>query len=209
MFDLPKSSLVDKVIPKNVFDAFTNAKQKKAFKDKVLRITWKNKLSLETIHLKGMEVKEIQIFLIELKQQTEITDLLKTIQRAISYHIICIVRFESMYFVSTAAKHPHPQNEDISVIDYIFQSEWILFQDFHFNIELQGSLDIVFKNFIAQFSNNNQSQKTLDAIVAHEKERDRLEYKIKQLEAQINRTKQFNRKVELNQELNRLKSKLR
>ena len=38
MLNLPKSTVVKKVIPKNAFDAYTNTKQKKAFADKIVRI---------------------------------------------------------------------------------------------------------------------------------------------------------------------------
>jgi len=39
MFYLSQATKVQKVIPKNTFDSYTNAKQKKSFTDKIQRIT--------------------------------------------------------------------------------------------------------------------------------------------------------------------------
>ena len=90
MFNLPKSTVVNRVIPKNAFDEFTNTKQKKAFTEKIERIRWLNKLSAETINLSGSDVKEIQVFQIELKQKDSIPELLKIIDKSIPYRILFI-----------------------------------------------------------------------------------------------------------------------
>lgn len=50
-FDLPVSTMVQRVVPKNSFDASTNSKQKDLFTKEVARIIWSNKLSSETINL--------------------------------------------------------------------------------------------------------------------------------------------------------------
>ena len=47
MFNLPKSTVVKKVIPKNAFDTYTNTKQKKAFADKIVRIITRVSLRAE------------------------------------------------------------------------------------------------------------------------------------------------------------------
>jgi hypothetical protein len=60
LFALPQSTKVQKVVPKNAFDGYTNSKQKKLFSDKVLRITWLNKLAPSTVNLEAKDVKEIQ-----------------------------------------------------------------------------------------------------------------------------------------------------
>lgn len=62
MFNLPKSTEVNKFIPKNAFDTYTNAKQKKLIAEKISRITWNNKISFETVNLRGSSIEEIQLF---------------------------------------------------------------------------------------------------------------------------------------------------
>ena len=80
IFQLPKNTEVRKVIPKNAFDAYTNTKQKKAFSDKVLRMTWLDKIAFENVHLQGNDVQKIQVFKIVLKEKATIKDLLSIIE---------------------------------------------------------------------------------------------------------------------------------
>jgi hypothetical protein len=49
--DLPKSTLLNKFIPKNVFfkNSVINSKLKADFTDKIQKITWKYKISEETL----------------------------------------------------------------------------------------------------------------------------------------------------------------
>lgn len=71
-FKLPSNTVVQRVVPKNSFDRFTNSKQKEQFSKDIAKITWSNSLSVETINLHGKDIQEIQIFTIELKEQKEI-----------------------------------------------------------------------------------------------------------------------------------------
>ena len=94
IFDLPQSTLVNKVIPKNTFHPMASGKIKKQLTDIVSKITWKNKLSSETINLSGKTVDEIQIFEIELKSKSYIKDVTNVIDRNIPYTIIFLMTFE-------------------------------------------------------------------------------------------------------------------
>ena len=71
-FELPKSTIVNRFIPKNAFDEYTNSSQKKKFTDIIDKITWQNKLSKDTINLDGVDVKELQVFEIKLKKKEKI-----------------------------------------------------------------------------------------------------------------------------------------
>lgn len=209
MFNLPKSTVVKKVIPKNAFDAYTNTKQKKAFADKIVRITWTNKLSKDTINLTGKDVNEIQIFEIELKEKVNIKDLLVTIDKAIPYHIIFKVKFGDEYYLSTSAKHTHPNNDDIAVIDYTFSSDWMNESELLTSIELQNNLDWIYKNFCSQFVNNTSSSNNLREIIENEKKLDTIKKEIEKIKSEISRCKQFNKKVELNIYLQKLENNLK
>lgn len=121
LFNLPHTAKVNRVIPKNAFDAYTNSKQKKLFTDLILRITWQQKLSPDTVNLEAKEILEIQIFKIELKVREEIQSLLDIINKAIPYNIIFIVEESDAIYLSTSTKHPHPVNADNSVIDWTLE----------------------------------------------------------------------------------------
>lgn len=208
MFQLPKNTEVRKVIPKNAFDAYTNTKQKKAFSDKVVRISWLNKLAFDTVNLNGVDVQEIQVFKIELKEKAIIKDLLSIVEKSIPYHIIFWIEFQDEFYISTSAKHLHPQNEDIAVIDYTFTSDWRPIEDNPYQIELKNNLDWVFKSFCDQLKSVNTATKTISELVEKQKKNDAILKEIEKLKAQIARCKQFNKKVELNMRLRKLESQL-
>jgi len=97
-FNLPKNTLVDKFIPKNKFFSKTilNSKIKDDFTNQIKKITWKYKLSPETISVnKTSKVEEIQIFEIELKNKTTPNNILQVIDRLIPYPILYIFTYEN------------------------------------------------------------------------------------------------------------------
>ncbi|MBL7869734.1 MAG: DUF4391 domain-containing protein [Flavobacterium lindanitolerans] len=209
MFNLPKSTLVQKVVPKNAFDAYTNSRQKKAFTEKIQRITWLNKISFETVNLREAEIKEIQIFKIELKEKTEIKDILNIIEKAIPYHIIFSVDFDQEFYISTSVKHLHPNDEDSAVIDYTFKSGWLNIADNPYKIELKNNLDWVFQNFCEQLKTVTTNESNIQALVQAQKQHDSLHREIEKLKSEIARCKQFNIKVELNMKLKELEKMLK
>lgn len=208
MFNLPKSTLVQKIVPKNAFDAYTNSKQKKAFADKIQRITWMNKISFETVNLKDAEIKEIQIFKIELKEKIEIKDILSIIDKAIPYHIIFLVSFNEQFYISTSVKHLHPNDEDNAIIDYTFKSVWVNITENLYTIELRNNLDWVFQNFCEQLKTVKRVSSDIWELVQAQKQDDSLRKEIEKIKSEIARCKQFNIKVELNVRLKELEKKL-
>ena len=201
-FNLPSRTKVGRVVPKNAFDEYTNTKQKKQFTDGIQRITWTHKLSSETVNLEAKDIKEIQVFKVELKEQTDILKILEIINKAIPYHIVFWVEFKEQAYISTAAKHPHPTNEDISVVDWTFTSGWFNIANTPFQFNLKGSLDTVFKDLCVQLTGKpDLSKKSMDSILQNQQEIDQLKKEVVKLKSAISRSKQFNEKVELNLKL--------
>lgn len=205
MFNLPKSTVVNRVIPKNAFDEYTNTKQKKAFATKVERIRWVNKLSPDTINLSGDDVKEIQVFQIELKEKNEIPDLLKIIDKSVPYHILFILLFENEELLSASEKHEHPTNEDVAVIDWTFSSVWFEVENNPYHFNLKNNLDYVFADLIFQISGKTPTADLNTAeLISKEQKIKQLTSRIEKLNSEIKKCRQFNRKVELNIELQEL-----
>lgn len=201
-FNLPKNTIVNRVVPKNSFDKHTNTKQKKQFSDKVLRITWIHKLSGKTTNLKSKEIHEIQIFKIELKVPEEIPQVLSTVDKAIPYPIIFCIQYEEKVYFSASVKHLHPTNENIAVIDWAFSSNWYPLSNFPYKLNLKSSLDFVFKDFCIQLSGRDDLRaKSLGKLVEFHQEKYALETEIEKLKQQISKSKSYKRKVELNLEL--------
>ena len=201
-FELPLSTLVNKVIPKNAFDNYTNTRQKRLFTDHVHRITWTNKISRETTNLPFKEVQEIQLFKIELKLKEDISSILEIIDKAIPYLIIFSIYYEDEMYLSTSTKHPHPTNENNAVIDWTFKTDWFKQGTNGYSINLKTNLDWVIKDFSLQISGKSALLKeSMATIVQNEQQISVLEKEIDKLKSKISRTKQFNEKVELNLEL--------
>ena len=208
-FNLPSRTKFGRVVPKNAFDEYTNTKQKKLFTEDIQRITWTHKLSPVTINLEAKDIEEIQVFKIELKEQTDILKILEIINKAIPYHIIFWVEFKDQAYISTAAKHPHPANENISVIDWTFTSDWFLTSQCPYTFNLKSSLDEVYKDFCVQLTGKpDLSKKSMESILLEQQKTDQLKKDISKLKAAIRKSKQFNEKVELNMKLKSLEKEL-
>lgn len=203
-FNLPISTNVNRFIPKNAFDAFTNAKQKKKFTDVIDKITWLNKLSKETINLTGKEITELQIFEIKLKEECYPKDLLDIIDKSIPYQIIFVLSYQNAILISTSKKHTHPLNQDNAVVDWSFATEWFISTENNYQLNLKISLDFVYTDFCSQLSNYNQELIDIDKIIDHDKYLKGLKKQIAELKKAIKTEKQFNKKVELNIQLRKL-----
>lgn len=209
IFELPTRTIVNKVIPKNAFDGFTTSKQKKRFTDLIEKIRWANKLSSETTNLNGKEIKEIQVFEIDLKVEEDISDLVEIINKAIPYPIIFYISFQDKAYLSVSKKHSHPVNENSSVIDWTFLSKWKAKDKINFQLNLKQSLDFIFHDFCFQLSSKLFKTDKVDDLVSLEQNRTELQRKIQNLKAAINRCKQYNKKVELNIELQKVEVALK
>lgn len=210
MLALPHTSIVNRVVPKNSFDKFINTKQKKLFTEYIDKIRWANKLSTQTIKLEGKDIKEIQVFEIELKKKHTVEDVLNIIDRFIPYHIIFVLKFDNEILYSVAQKHSNPTAEDNAVIDWRFISNWINDGIDTFKLNLKKSLDDVFFDFCLQVSGKVENRnKSLQEIIGREQKRKQLLIDINKLESEIKNRKQFNIKVELNVQLNTKKIELK
>lgn len=196
IFELPKHTNINKVIPKNSFDNYTNTKQKKLFVDVVERIKWLHKLSKESINLSGKDILEIQIFEIELRKKEKIAVLLDLIDKSIPYQIIFILRFKGDFLISASQKHPHPTNDNQAVIDWSFRSEWIKENMNPFRLNLKGTLDDIFNDLCFQIS--GKEKMSITELIKYEAEIKSLKDEAARLESAIKKAKQFNEKVELN-----------
>jgi hypothetical protein len=202
MFELPDSTIVNRVIPKNAFDMYSNARQKKQFTEKVAKLRWQNKLSPQTVNLSGKDMTELQIFIITLKVKDTVEEVLKVIDRSIPYPIIFILEYENEEMISLSQKHIHPVNEDLAIIDWTFCSDWFPANKIPYRINLKQSLDYVFNDLCFQLSGKiHTTDMNISDLILQEQKIKQLKHRITQLQSEIKRCRQFNKKVELNIEL--------
>lgn len=209
-FQLPNATKVNKSIPKNSFDQYTNTRQKRQFIDFIDKIVWTNKISSETVNLIHKEIKEIQLFKIELKVKDDVKQVIDIIDKSIPYAIIFWIEHDSEAFISTSSKHTHPTNEDNAIIDWTFKSDWFKKESCPYNINLKKSIDESFKDFCVQLTGKDLINKSpLESIVAQEQLLSTIGKEIERLQGKIRSSKQFNEKVKLNLELKRLEFELK
>ena len=208
-FNLPSSTIVQRVVPKNSFEPYATSKQKNMFAKDVAKIIWSYCLSQKTINLPSRDIQEIQIFTLELKEQKDIKPILDIIDKAIPYHIIFIVEYNGWMYFSTSAKHSSPLNESKSVIDWTFKTPWFKITENSYRLDLQKSLDGIFTNFCNQLSiHPNKDIKDLPELISYNSKLYEAMKKIESLKKKISSCNQFNKKVEMNMKVRELQEKL-
>nr|WP_320037271.1 DUF4391 domain-containing protein [uncultured Bacteroides sp.] len=134
---------------------------------------------------------------------------MKLIDKAIPYHIIFIVTFGDEVYLSAAAKHPYPLNDNKSVIDWTYTSSWFRETENTYSLNLKKDIDTVFFDFCRQLSQkSNSSVKNIAELTAYNSRFSSLTKEIEQLKRRISTSPQFNKKVELNLKLKKLEEEL-
>mgnify|MGYP003980582215 CR=1 FL=1 len=192
---LPQKAIVNKFIAKTKFyeKVSINSRLQKEFINKIQRITWKYKLAEDTIGIsKTDKVTEIQIFEIELKEQTIPQNVLKVIDKAIPYPIL----YQFVYKDSTAYGITLKEN---NIAQNYYFSEWNKALAFDF---LGVDLEKVYQKLIKAFLTNDAKNKDdFDTIIDTDNKIKRLEKDIETLDNKIKKEHQFNKKVDLNKSL--------
>ena len=195
MFELPKSCYVNKFIPKKVFyeKVGVSSNVKEEFINLVDRITWLYKLSEDTLGLtKTDEIEEIQIFQIDVKEKKVPVNVIKTITKGVKYKVLFVIKYQDDYCYSIK-------------VENIYNSEWNNNIKFNFNAI---NLEIVYESIVKKIIKEENNEKSFSKIIEENEHKNELEKKISMLKQKIKLEKQFNRKIELNRELNKFMKEL-
>lgn len=196
MLELPQNCLVDRFIPKKTFYERVNISTtlKQEFINKLEKIIWKYKISQDNLNIaKTDEVEEIEIFELVLKEKCDVKNIIKVITREIAYPILFKINYKNEYMFA------------IKYESDIIQTEW----NENIEISINGlDLNAVYENLVKQIAgidnNSIDVKKELEKI----KEIELLEKEINKLKSNIEKEKQFNRKVELNKKVRKLEKEM-
>lgn len=197
MIKLPNNCEVNKYIPKKTFYNRINipAKIKQELSSKIEKIIWKYKISEEKVNIeKTGDVEEIEVFKIYLKEKYDCKNVLEIIQKNIMYPILFEVNYnnDTRYYIEY-------NNE-------VFSTEW----NENVNFEIKGmNLKVVYENLVRNVIKIKDNKSNLGLQINELKEYKSIKKQIEQLENKMRREIQFNRKVEYNQQLIKLKEILR
>ena len=207
MFGLPDRTYFGKLIPKNKFynNLSIDRKLERSFIDQIVSIRWLHKLSAETLNVsKGSTVEEVEVFLIKLKSSKLDLSVLQQVDRQLHYHLIFILEFEERYQLWTCFKEKTTNNT--FKVDNYYHTTWV--KEENFSLSIDGlNLDTIYESLVRQIAgkkltkeNNESLKETVERQMATEKR----EKEIEKLRTKIRNEKQFNRQVELNEQLKKL-----
>lgn len=199
MLGLPRSTEVNRRVSKEKLyqNAALTPQTRQMIKDQIESVFWRNKLADSTMAISaGETVAEIQIFEIHLRQRELDKRVLPAIAKAIPYKILFILVFGDEAQVW------------IEAFGTFYNTDWQPLGGFM--LKFDGlNLDAVYENLARQISGGRLgTDGDIEEAVDRDKQRQRLERDIVALEKKLLREKQFNKQVELNGELKRLRKEL-
>lgn len=214
MFDFPPSTLVNRVIPKAriIENARPSTRLKDLLTQQIQQIRWHAKLSPETIKIPATpQVPEIQIFHLTLKGSEIHPDLLGLLDKTIPQPMLMVIETADQKLAHSAA-YKRPSEADASqwVVSARFTSAFaprdsITLQPLPVALDLARLYTALLQPLLPLTARKSE---TLPVLIERCDQHQLRQRKITQLTAKVNREKQFNRRVALNQELNTLKAEL-
>jgi hypothetical protein len=213
MLGLPKTTDFNRRIPKQKFydNLSVTPAIKRIFIDQIKIIYWRNKIAASTMNLAGGQaVTEIEVFEIQLNQPSLNEAVLKLIDKEIPYHILFLLTYEDKVQAWIGYKEATASSTGAFKVNRYYHTEWMPLDKLQ--LPLAGlNLDAVYENYVRQIAGdalNADSGESLKEAVEQEKKKQELEKKIAALEAKIRKEKQFNRQLEMNAVLKKIKKEL-
>lgn len=208
MLNLPQTTEFNKRVSKQKFYEHlpANTKIKNMFAAQLKTIYWRNKIASSTLNISaGTTLPELEVFEVKLNTPGINESVLRQIDLAIPYYILFLLEYNGKYKAAISFKEV-TENKNIKVNNYYYTS-WLDEQDLP--LKMEGlNIDTVYENFVRQIAGQSlekQENTNLKQSIAKADERAKLQKQITTLENKIRKEKQFNKKVELNMELKKLK----
>lgn len=209
MLNLPQTTEFNKRVPKQKFyeHLAVNAKIKSLFAAQIKTIYWRNKIAASTLNISaGVTLPELEVFEVKLNTPDISEAVLRQIDLAIPYYILFLLEYDGKYKAAISFKEV-TENKNIKVNNYYY-TNWLDEQELP--LKMEGlNIDTVYENFVRQIAGHSlekQENINLKQSIAKADEKAKLQKQIKALENKIRKEKQFNKKVELNMKLKKLKS---
>lgn len=215
MYNLPQSTIVNRVIPKKTFvnQLGANTRMKDHFTNDVVRVEWLAKLAPSTINVAdGKEVHEITIFLVPIKDENCPDDIFSFIDSMIPRHTLFILRWGDMTCLHLNYKEWIENNSNTDNFFYIaktYRSRWI--KDTEISLSIEGlTMDAIYETLVRQVAGERiiiQSE-SLREDVEKSTQREMLLKEIEIVKRKIYNEKQPKKKFELHQQFIKLKKEL-
>jgi len=193
-----------------------NPRMKSRFVNDVVNITWLYKLSASTLNVTDTEdMKEIEVFVVNLKQSDCPTDLFTFIDTNMPHHIVFVLVHDKSAMLLINYKDWTDDTHTKFRIRQAFASPWMPLEDLELTVQGQ-SLPRIYDNFVAQVSGIGEHKAgSMADIVALRKQIATAEAELQSLEKRMRKEPQLDRQLAMNKqvkakrkELDNLKKKL-
>lgn len=224
MINLPSSTFVGKVVPKEKFysKCAVNTATKNLFVKYVEQIVWQNKLTAQTMAAeKGLLVNEIDVFEVKMKSFDCPRKLFEFIDQNLHHHNVFVLTYDdkAKLFVNFKEKEKDetflesfetpwkPADEPVfnlfgSNMDEIYESIVRSAGTLNTNATCDGGNQNISSHVIA--SEAKQSKTSLKDYILQSKQNQKIKAQIEKLEKKLANEKQFNRQVEIRAEIKKL-----
>ena len=212
LFTFPESCAFGKVLPKSkIYEhSGANTRLKDLFVKQVEQVIWQYKLAPETLHLPARPgVPEIQIFSIQLKTPELHADVLRCIDGAIPFPIVFELTFGGKTQVVAAYKRPNEADASRWVLSDYFATDWLPMDGERTAMPVALHLGGLYEQLLHRLIPlSARPQETLAELVARVEQAQAKQRELDKTTAQLAKEKQFNRKVESNAQLRKLKNEV-
>ena len=218
ILNYPQTTLVNRVVPKTMFYKFMeiNTRMKTRFVNDVVNITWLYKLSAGTLNVTDTEdMKEIEVFVVNIKHPACPTDLFTFIDINMPHHIVFILVHENNAMLLINYKEWADNTHTKFRITQSFATPWIAADSLSLAVQGQ-SLPRIYDNFVAQVSGIGEHKAgKMAEIVSLQKQIANVDAILVALEKKMRKELQLDLQMQMHQqvkakrkELDNLKKKL-
>ena len=222
MINLPSSTFVGKVVPKEKFysKCAVNTATKNLFVKYVEQIVWQNKLTAQTMAAeKGLLVNEIDVFEVKMKSFECPRKLFEFIDQNLHHHNVFVLTYDdkAKLFVNFKEKE-----KDETFLES-FETPWMPTDEPVFNL-FGSNMDEIYESIIRSADSSNavaslcslslpkgettQSKTSLKDYILQSKQNAKNKAQIEKLEKKLANEKQFNRQMEIRGEIKKLEKEM-
>lgn len=224
MINLPSSTFVGKVVPKEKFysKCAVNTATKNLFVMYVEQIVWQNKLTAQTMAAeKGLLVNEIDVFEVKMKSFDSPRKLFEFIDQNLHHHNIFVLTYDdkAKLFVNFKEKE-----KDETFLES-FETSWKPIAEPVFNL-FGSNMDEIYESIVRNAgaasviatsdapshviaSVAKQSKPSLKDYIIQSKQNSKIKAQIEKLEKKLAAEKQFNRQMEIRAEIKKLEKEMK
>ncbi|MHB1656104.1 MAG: DUF4391 domain-containing protein [Burkholderiales bacterium] len=208
----PKQATFGRNLPKNKIYEHSGANTwlKDLFVEQVEQIVWQYKLAPETVNLPAKSgVPEMQIFAIQLKTPELNLDVLRCIDGAVQFPIVFELGFDGRTKVVAAYKRPNESDASRWVLSDYFATEWLPSDSPRTAMPLALDMGSLYEQVLRRLLPlPARQQENITDLVTRVEQVAAKQREVEKAASKLAKEKQFNRKVEINAELRKLKKEL-